>query len=318
VRAGLCKIINWEEVTHNMVWFLTALVAAIISSVGNIIDSHLLSKKMPSLPSFLIPMGLTQLIGGVVFLAIFPFPANPDLMYILVACGAGLLNACGYLIILNSLRKSEVSRVIPVISSAPIFVALLSIPLLGEMLNLWQWFAIVITVAGAVLISLQMDGGGRKARLQKSFFILLLVALMLAVASIGFKYALEKISFWNMWGINGISIATVILIYSVRKKNILELRNLNQRTRNILIIVVDVCLGITAGILGFKALEIGHVALVNALLNVRPAFVFIFSLVLSAFFPTVINDRLNKRTALIKFIAVTLMTVGIVIISLSS
>jgi drug/metabolite transporter (DMT)-like permease len=301
-----------------MVWFLTALVAAIISSVGNIIDSHLLSKKMPSLPSFLIPMGLTQLIGGVVFLAIFPFPANPDLMHILVACGAGLLNACGYLVILNSLRKSEVSRVIPVISSAPIFVALLSIPLLGEMLSLWQWFAIVITVAGAVLISLQMDGGGRKARLQKSFFILLLVALMLAVASIGFKYALEKISFWNMWGINGISIATVILIYSLRKKNILELRNLNQRTRNILIIVVDVCLGITAGILGFKALEIGHVALVNALLNVRPAFVFIFSLVLSAFFPTVINDRLNKRTALIKFIAVALMTTGIVIISLSS
>ena len=301
-----------------MVWFLTALVAAIISSVGNIIDSHLLSKKMPSLPSFLIPMGLTQLIGGVVFLAIFPFPANPDSMHILVACGAGLLNACGYLIILNSLRKSEVSRVIPVISSAPIFVALLSIPLLGEMLSLWQWFAIVITVAGAVLISLQMDGGGRKARLQKSFFILLLVALMLAVASIGFKYALEKISFWNMWGINGISIATVILIYSVRKKNMLELRNLNQRTRNILIIVVDVCLGITAGILGFRALEIGHVALVNALLNVRPAFVFIFSLVLSAFFPTVINDRLNKRTALIKFIAVALMTAGIVIISLSS
>jgi drug/metabolite transporter (DMT)-like permease len=301
-----------------MVWLLTALVAAIISSVGNIIDSHLLSKKMPSLPSFLIPMGLTQLIGGVVFLAIFPFPANPDLMHLLVACGAGLLNACGYLIILNSLRKSEVSRVIPVISSAPIFVALLSIPLLGEMLSLWQWFAIVITVAGAVLISLQMDGSGRKARLQKSFFILLLVALMLAVASIGFKYALEKISFWNMWGINGISIATVILAYSLRKENILELRNLNQRTRNILIIVVDVCLGITAGILGFKALEIGHVALVNALLNVRPAFVFIFSLVLSAFFPTVINDRLNKRTALIKFIAVALMTAGIVIISLSS
>ena len=301
-----------------MVWLITELVAAIISSVGNIIDSHLLSKKMPSLPSFLIPMGLTQLIGGVVFLAIFPFPANPDLMHLLVACGAGLLNACGYLIILNSLRKSEVSRVIPVISSAPIFVALLSIPLLGEMLSLWQWFAIVITVAGAVLISLQMDGSGRKARLQKSFFILLLVALMLAVASIGFKYALEKISFWNMWGINGISIATVILAYSLRKENILELRNLNQRTRNILIIVVDVCLGITAGILGFKALEIGHVALVNALLNVRPAFVFIFSLVLSAFFPTVINDRLNKRTALIKFIAVALMTAGIVIISLSS
>ena len=301
-----------------MIWFLTALIAAVISSVGNIIDSHLLSKKMPSLPSFLIPMGFAQLIGGVALLVFFPFQNNPGLMHLLVGCGAGLLNASGYLIILNTLRKSEVSRVIPIISSAPIFVALLSIPLLGEMLGFWQWFAILITVAGAVLISLQIDGGGRKARLQKSFFILLLVALMLAVASIGFKYALEKVSFWDMYGINGICIASVVLIYSLRKVNFLELRNLNQLTQKISIIVVDVCLGITAGILGFKALEIGPVALVNALLNVRPAFVFIFSLVLSRFFPGIINDRLTKRTGLLKFIAVALMTGGIVIISLSS
>jgi drug/metabolite transporter (DMT)-like permease len=299
-----------------MVWFLAALFAAVISSVGNIIDSHLLSKKMPSLSSFLIPMGLAQLIGGILLLVFFPFPNNPSLIHLLIACGSGLLNAAGYLIILNTLRKSEVSRVIPVISSAPIFVALLSIPLLGEMLGFWQWFAILITVAGAVLISLQTDGGDRKVRLQKSFFVLLLVALMLAVASVGFKYALEEISFWDMYGINGICIASVVLIYSLRKVNFLELRDLEQRTQKISIIIVDVCLGITAGILGFKALEMGPVALVNALLNVRPAFVFVFSLILSAFFPAVINDRLNKRTALLKFIAVALMTTGIVIISL--
>lgn len=301
-----------------MVWFLTALIAAVFSSVGNIIDSHLLTKKMPSLSSFLIPMGFAQLIGGILLLVFFPFPNDPSLEHLLTGCGSGLLNASGYLIILNTLRKSEVSRVIPVISTAPIFVALLSVPLLGEILGFWQWFAILITVAGAVLISLQIDGGGRKARLQKSFFILLLVALMLAVASIGFKYALEKVSFWDMYGINGICIASVVLIYSLRKANLLEWRSLQQRTQKILIIVVDVCLGITAGILGFKALGIGPVSLVNALLNVRPAFVFIFSLVLSRFFPTVINDRLTKRTALIKFIAVALMTGGIVIISLSS
>jgi hypothetical protein len=40
--------------------------------------------------------------------------------------------------------------------------------------------------------------------------------------------------------------------------------------------------------------------------------------VLSRFFPGIINDRLTKRTALLKFIAVALMTGGIVIISLSS
>ena len=107
-----------------MVWFLTALIAAVFSSVGNIIDSHLLTKKMPSLSSFLIPMGFAQLIGGILLLVFFPFPNDPSLEHLLTGCGSGLLNASGYLIILNTLRKSEVSRVIPVISTAPIFVAL--------------------------------------------------------------------------------------------------------------------------------------------------------------------------------------------------
>jgi len=44
-----------------VVWLITALAAAIISSFANIVDSHLVSKKMPSLFSFMIPMGLTQI-----------------------------------------------------------------------------------------------------------------------------------------------------------------------------------------------------------------------------------------------------------------
>ena len=300
-----------------MAWFISALFAVFFVSVGNIVDSHLVSKRMPSLPSFLIPMGFTQLIGGVVTFAFFPFQANPGWTHLLVAFGSSILNACGYLITINTLRKNEVSRVIPVTSSAPIFVALLSVVLLQEKLGLWQWLAILMTVGGAVLISLQIDGGGRKAKLQKSFFVLLLVALMGATASIGFKYALKTMSFWNMNSINVTCIAAVVLIYSLRKANWLELKNLPQRTQKILLVASDQCLGITAGILAFKAMGIGPLALVSVILNARPAFVFVFSLLLGLFFPRFINDRLNKRNFLIKFIAVGIITGGIAIISLS-
>jgi drug/metabolite transporter (DMT)-like permease len=97
----------------------------------------------------------------------------------------------------------------------------------------------------------------------------------------------------------------------------LELRNLPQRTQKILRVAGDQCLGITAGILAFKAMGMGPVALVSVVLNARPAFVFIFSLLLGLFFPRFINDRLNKRTFLMKFIAIGIITGGIVIISLS-
>lgn len=301
-----------------MIWVITALAAAIISSIGNIIDSHLLSKKMPSLTSFLIPMGVTQMAAAFILLAVFPFPDNAGVSHILVTMGAAIVNSCSFIIVLNSLRKSEVSRVIPVVSSAPIFVALLSIPILHDILGFWQWLAVIMTVGGAVLISLQRNRGDGKTKLQKSFFILLLAALMGATASIGFKYGLKTLSFWNVYGISGTCIGIVVLAYSLRKANLQELKNLSRRTQKVALVVGDQCIGIVSAIVAFKAMGMGPVALVNALLNVRPVFVFIFSLLLGWLFPSVINDRLNMRTALIKFMAIALMTGGVVIISLSS
>ncbi len=301
-----------------MVWIVTALAAAVISSIGSIFDSYLVSKKMPSLTSFLIPMGAAQIVVACILLAIFPFPHNVDTMHILGTIGGSLINAGSFLILLNSLRKGEVSRAIPVISTSPIFIALLSIPLLSATLGYWQWLAVIMTVAGAVLISLQFGHSGGKTKLHKSFFALLLAALMGASGSIGFKYGLEQISFWNVFGISGICIGTLVLAYSLRKKNLLELKNLTQRTQKISLVTIDQLVGITSAIVAFKAMGLGQVSLVNAILNIRPVFVFIFSLILSRFFPNIVNEPLQRKTALIKFAAIGIMTAGIVIISLST
>ena len=301
-----------------MLWFVTALLVSIISTIGTIVDSHLLSKKMPSLPSYLIPMSITQLIIASVMLVVFPFHNSGSFIHIEVGFASGILNACSIMIVLNTLRKSEVSRVIPIISISPIFIALLSVPLLGEKLGYWQWLAIVMTVIGAVLISLQRNRVERKTRLHKSLFILLLAAFLSAICSIGYKYALETISVWNMYSLSGICIAVILLSYSVRKENLLELKNLPQGTQKLGLVAGNVCIGVIATVLLFVAVRNGPVALVNAILNVRPAFVFLLSLVLSRFFPDFILERPNSSTILLKFIAVMLMTGGVVIISLSS
>jgi uncharacterized membrane protein len=301
-----------------LVWIITALAAAIISSISSIFDSYLVSKKMPSLTSFLIPMGVSQIAVACILLVKFPFPHNVDVMHILGTIGGSIINAGSFLILLNSLRKGEVSRAIPVISTSPIFIALLSIPLLSATLGYWQWLAVIMTVAGAVLISLQFGHNGGKTKLQKSFFALVLAALMGAIGSIGFKYGLEQISFWNVFGISGICIGTIVLAYSLRKKNLLELKNLTQRTQKIGLVTIDQLIGITSAIVAFKAMGMGQVSLVNAILNIRPVFVFIFSLVLSRFLPNIVNEPLQRRTALIKFAAIGIMTAGIVIISLST
>jgi hypothetical protein len=53
-------------------------------------------------------------------------------------------------------------------------------------------------------------------------------------------------------------------------------------------------------------------------MNIRPAFVFIFSLVIGRFYPNLLNERFNRRTILLKLIGIVLITGGVVIIGLSS
>jgi drug/metabolite transporter (DMT)-like permease len=299
-----------------LAWIVAALASAAIIAVVNIIDSHLLSMKMPSLASYLLPVGLTHLIVSSVLLIIFPLPDNPGVMPILVALGAGFLNGSASILMMNALRQGEVSRVVPVVSSSPIFIALLSVPLLGEALGFQDWLGILLTVAGAIVISIQRDGSGQKTRLQKSFFLLVLASLMYAVSSIGYKYALGTISFWNMYSVNGICVATVFLIYSARRSTFLQLKNLKQRVRALGLTVGNQCVVVVGMILSFVAVESGPVSLASAVMNIRPAFVFILAQVIGQFYPKILNERLNRSTILLKLIAVAMMTGGVVIITL--
>ena len=301
-----------------MLWIIASLSAAIIFTGANFFDSYMLSKKMPSLASYILPVGIIQLLIGMVLLVFFPFSSNAGLIHLLAAFGSGFFSASTYVILLNYLRKGEVSRVVSVITSSPIFIALLSMPLLGEILGYWQWFAVVATVCGTVLISLRRNDGGSKTRLDKSFFVLLAAAVMSAMSSIGYKYALETMSFWNVFSVNGICVVTLILFFTLRKSTLQELKTLVQRNQKMGLLIGNQLFAAIGGVLGFVAIANGPVALASTVMNIRPAFVFIFSLVIGRFYPNLLNERLNRRTIPVKLIGIVLITGGVVIIGLST
>jgi drug/metabolite transporter (DMT)-like permease len=301
-----------------LLWIVAALATAIIFTIANIFDSHMLSKRMPSMASYVLPIGICQFLIGLVILLFFPFPHNAGFTHLLVAFGSGFANAFAIVILLTYLQKGEVSRVVPVVTSSPIFVALLSMPLLGELLGFWQWVAVLGTVAGAILVSLQRDGSANKTRLHKSFFVLLAAALMSAVSNIGYKYALAALSYWNMMSVTGICVVIVIMFFTLRRSTLVEIKNLDQRNQKMALLVGNQLFAAIGSSLSFVAIANGPVALATAIMNIRPAFIFLFSLALSRFYPNFINERFNKKTILAKFIGIALITGGVVIISLSS
>ncbi len=299
-----------------MVWIIAILASAAVMSITNITDSHLLSKKMPSLAAYLLPIGMTHLVIGSIMLAVFSFPADAVLP-VLAAIGTGLINGAAAILVLNTMRQGEVSRIIPVISSSPIFVALLSVPLLGEAVGLQDWLGILLTVAGAILVSIQRDGNGRKVKLQKSFILLVAASLMYAISNVSSKYALETISFWTMFSLNSICCAIVHLLYSARKTTFGELKNLKQPTRTLGMTVANQCIVCVGVLLSFFAVEKGPISLVSAVANIRPAFVFLIAVTLSRFFPGVVDERLTRGTVILKFSAIAIIIGGVTLLTLA-
>jgi len=300
-----------------MVWFTAAITAAAIMGVIAIFDSHLLTKRFPSLRSFILPVGILQLVIGIIFMGIYPLPQGVDTIALVVAFGSGVIRGIGALLMLNTMRSGEISRIIPVVNTFPIFVAILAVPLLGETLGVQDWLGILMTVGGAVLISVRFGARKGEGRLLKSFSVLLGASLLMGIANTGSKYALDYMSSWNMYSVNAICLGTVFLLFSLRPSILRELRDINDRGKALGLLIFNECLVIPGILLYFWAMERGPVSLVSTISSARPAFVFIFVLILSRIFPKVLDERLTRSTIIIKIASIGLVIGGVALITLS-
>jgi len=143
-----------------MSWASIAILSAAIYGIITTIDSHLISQRMPSFRAFLLPISVIHLFYGSLFFYLFPFPESIGLWPLTVAFGSSIMRIAGATIMIYLFKKEEISRVVPVVYTYPIFVALIAVPLLGESISPLQWLSIVIVVAGAVIVSFKQNPFG--------------------------------------------------------------------------------------------------------------------------------------------------------------
>ncbi|MBU2608411.1 MAG: DMT family transporter [Chloroflexi bacterium] len=299
-----------------MNWLQAAILSAGVMGAVNIIDSHLLSRRMPSLRAYLLPVGVIHLILGLVLLYMFPLPEGMSIWPLAAAVGSSVLRTVAISIMLHIMTREDVSRVIPVVHTFPIFVAILAVLLLGESLVSLQWFAIVIVVGGAVLVSLRQSPTGANVRLGRSFGLLFISSLLIAVADVASKFALGYISFWNMYYIGAICMSAGFLVMSLRRSVFEELRSMPQRNSALALMVFNEMLAPVGIVLSFWAIERGPVSLVSTILSTRPIFVFIYALVLGRALPLFLEWRPTRGTLVLRLVATAMIVGGIAIIQL--
>ncbi|TET26389.1 MAG: DMT family transporter [Dehalococcoidia bacterium] len=300
-----------------MSWVSIAVLSAIVLGAVNIIDSHLLSKRMPGLLAFMLPVAILHLVYSGILCALFPLPEGTGIWPIMVTIASGVLRTAAVIIMLYSLKSEEVSRVIPITYTYPIFVAIMAAPLLGESLYFLEWLAVIMVVAGAVIVSLKQSSSGSTIWQGKLLLFLSTASLLFALANIASKYALQYISFWNMFWISAFSMSAIFLAASARPHIFRQLIAIKPRGSVAGLLALDETLASIGIVLMFWALEMGPVSLVATIASSQPMFVVIFAFALSRILPMFLEWHPGRGMLVLRLVATVMIVGGIAIIYLT-
>lgn len=295
-------------------WATAAVFASASIGLVNIIDSHLIANRMPSFRSFLIPPAIMMVIFAAVIGVIFGLPPGLSGWPLVAVLASVTLRVLAITISLHTMRTEEVSRIIPVVHTYPIFVALAAVPLLGESLLWLDWVAIVTVVSGAVLISVR--GGIGRPRLGPSFYKLMGASLMLAGADVAAKYALDYVNYWQIYGLAAAIMAVVFLGIGLRREPLRQLRDMAQRNRTLLLIAGNESIGLFGGLMLFFAISNGPVSMVSTINSSRPFFVLVFAIIASLVVPSYGRLKGGRRTLILRVVATLMIVSGIALIYL--
>ena len=298
-------------------WVTSAVISAAILGMAHVIDSHLISKRMPSFKTYLLVVGIFIFLVSITLAFLFPLPPNISVWPLSMAVLSGITRAASVIIMFYLMKKEEVSLVIPITNTYPIFVALIAIPTLKETINSLQWVAILIVVFGVLLASIRSRTGAQITWLGKPLILLAGSSILWAVSDIMTKYALNYMSTWNMYWISHLIIPIAFFSISLRPSVFREIMNFQKRKSSVLMVTLNETMAVAALILFYWSMQRGPVSLVSAIYSSRPLFVFLYAVIISRFSSFLLEEQTSTSTLLLRLIAISLIVGGVIIIYLT-
>lgn len=299
-----------------MNWLLITIIAYFLNSLAMVIDKKLLSKTIPDALTYTFYVGIL----GSFFIPILPlFGVNILPFFILfLAFLAGGFFILALLLMYRALTKDEVSRITPFIGGlVPLFILFLAFLFLGENLNQKGILAFLLILGGGFLISLNFN------QIQVFPF----QSLGLVTSSSFFfaaSYALTKYIYNHTDFISGFfwirigAILTTLTLLTIPTNWQKIKQNLKKQKQNFspLLLLGQTLGGGSALLLSF-AIFLGSVTLVNSLQGLQYCFLFFLVYFFSKFYPRFLKENFTPTVVVQKVLAITLMSIGLFILSVN-
>ena len=302
-----------------MTWVLYALGSAITFSLVSTLDKVLLQKYIPSSRVFIILVGFVQLLLALIVLPLASFTGYgaDDAA---IAIGSGLVTGAYLILLFWAISLQDVSRVVPVASTYPIFIAVIAQFFLGEELGVLAWTGICVTVAGVGLMS--FGPTARASDMGKGqtmvFALLVTASLLFGLTQIMSKVVADDMDVWTllMWRMLGAAAVCIALL--VKTQVVPDImRALRNPSAVGLLLLTEGALVLVAMVFTLEAIYNGPVSLASTVMATRPLFVFGLGIVLSMGASNVLNEPLEGRIIATKVLAIAMMVAGVGAVTLA-
>ncbi len=290
-----------------MSWIAFTLLGGGIWTVVNIIDKHIIGHEFrdpilaivtKSYVIFTVFLGATLISGSPIMLgwdAVIP------------SFLAGAFSSLGIFCYYTSLRKGEVSKVVPIFSTAPLFTLALGAVFLGERFTSLTYLGIALIVIGAITISAKRVR--HHLSLDKVAAYAIGVAAITSVRSILVKVATEGGTIWPVlfWiGLGSALTITPVLIIHFSHIKVRSKKRFRLGLEHLIVLDFFDALGFLCLMI---AVGLGPVSLVTAILHTKPLMVFVLATILGIFFPKYLKEKFTPRILAQKIVG-TLLIVG--------
>ncbi|MQG66936.1 MAG: hypothetical protein FI704_07610, partial [SAR202 cluster bacterium] len=141
-----------------MEWMWFSMASAFTFALVSVLDKLLISKHVDNAKVFIVTVGLAQIILGLIAIPMSTI-SGMTLNSLTIAIFSGISSGVYLVIMFQIMESQDVSRVVPVVSTYPVFVAILAFFILGEDVTIYSLACIFVTVFGAALVSLSPSEG---------------------------------------------------------------------------------------------------------------------------------------------------------------
>ena len=301
---------------------MSSLIVTVISSAClgliHVVDKIVLHKYIRTPLTLILLIGGIDIIVGFGMLWFSGIPNESTLTNNTSALVSGACIAFAVILLQRTLYTQEVSRVVPITQSSPVFTVLLALLILDESLSIIQCIGITATVLGSILIATKLDNNTSRIFLDKSFYPLLLSAFLFGAASVAGKLAVEQLPVLYTQGLRNVTFGLILVFYAFRSEVFAEVKDLiHKRSPALILVTLNQFVTANVGsIMLLWALSLGPASLVAVVAASRALFAFIYSIGLTKIWANLLGEDTSSESVAIKLLSTVLVVVGIAAISI--